>query len=81
MFVMQRISTTALTEIVGRLPEIMRIGGAYYMFISRPSLMNVLYAVYEKMAENLDDESYYGTALYFVLRGILKMHSVQMEDE
>ena len=81
VFVMQKIATPALNKILGRLSEIMGVGGAYDMFISRPAFLSVLYAAYFRLAGQPEDQMAYYQSLYFVLRGIMRMRSLEDEEE
>lgn len=81
MAVVSRICTPTMSAIIEKLQKLMRVGGAYYMFISRPALMNVIYAVYGTLIEHVNDEYYCQAAVYFILRGIMKMNSEPVRDD
>ena len=74
------IFTERIHEIIGKIDVIRRVGGAYAMLISNPCFKSAIYAVYERLVDNFDDEELYCQSAYFLVRAVMRMHSVEIED-
>ena len=57
------------------------IGGAYFMILSAPYMINTIYCVFERMLDDSDDEGMWFAEVYFVIRGAMKMHSEELPTE
>ena len=57
------------------------IGGAYFMILSAPYMINTIYCVFERMLDDSDDEDMWFAEVYFVIRGAMKMHSEELPTE
>ena len=51
------------------------------MLIARPLLVNVVYSVYGVIADNFSDEDLLIQCCYFLLRGIMKVGSNDLNEE
>ena len=51
------------------------------MLVAAPGFRNVIYAVFERMLIDSDDENMWFTCLYFLIRGAMNMHSDKIEDK
>lgn len=67
-------------EIIGKIDEIRRVGGAYALLISNPCLKSAIYAVYERLVDNFDDEELYCQSAYFLVRAVMRMNSNEIQD-
>ena len=67
-------------EIIGRIDVIRRVGGAYAMLISNPCFNSAIYAVYERLVDNFDDEELYCHSAYFLVRAVMHMRSDEIQD-
>ncbi len=67
-------------EIIGKLDEVRRVGGAYALLISNPCLKSTIYAVYERLVDNFEDEILYCQSAYFLVRAVMRMHSEKVEN-
>lgn len=72
--------TDEVNELVEEIADMRRVGGAYWLIMARPSFMSVIYAVYDRIVDQFDDEDLYIQSTYFLLRGILMIHSNEIED-
>lgn len=77
--VMQSIETEKIQEIKAKLARICRVGGAYFMLISNMGLNRVILDVYNVLVDRFDDLEIYEMSAYFMLRGIMHMHSDEIE--
>lgn len=75
------IFTERIHEIIGEIDVIRRVGGAYAMLISNPCFKSAIYAVYERLVDNFDDEELYCQSAYFLVRAVMRMHSDEVESE
>lgn len=64
--------------IIAELDVVRRVGGAYAMLIANPVLISGIYAVYDRLVDNFDDENLYLQSAYFLLRAVMKMHSDEL---
>lgn len=67
-------------EIIGKIDVIRRVGGAYAMLISNPCFKSAIYAVFERLVDNFDDEKLYSQSAYFLVRAVMRMHSDETQD-
>ena len=67
-------------EIIRELDVIRRVGGAYAMLISNPCFKSAIYAVYERLVDNFDDEKLYCQSAYFLVRAVMRMHSDKTQE-
>ena len=73
--------TERLDSLVAEMAGYTRVGGAWYMLVAAPGFRNVIYAVFERMLIDSDDENMWFTCLYFLIRGAMNMHSDKIEDK
>lgn len=69
-----------LHEIIGEIDVVRRVGGAYAMLISNPCFYSAIYAVYERLVDNFDDEKLYYHSVYLLVRAVMRMHSNEIKD-
>ena len=74
------IFTDRIHKIIGKIDVIRRVGGAYAMLISNPCFKSAIYAVYERLVDNFDDEELYCQSAYFLVRAVMRMHSDETQD-
>ncbi len=67
-------------EIIGKIDEIRRVGGAYALLISNPCLKSAIHAVYERLVDNFDDVELYCQSAYFLVRAVMRMNSNEIQD-
>ncbi|MBP3781783.1 MAG: hypothetical protein J6I68_00890 [Butyrivibrio sp.] len=67
--------TEKLNLLIAEMAEYTRVGGAWFMFIAAPGFRHVIYAIFERMLDDSDDEDMWFSCLYFLIRGAMKMHS------
>lgn len=79
--IMEEISTEKIDEIKQNIACLYGVGGTYWLLISNPCLISALYAVYESIVDNFDDEKYYSLSAYFLFRSIMRVKSEQLNDE
>lgn len=75
------IFTEKMYEIIGNIDVIRRVGGAYAMLISNPCFKSAIYAVYERLVDNFDDEELYCQSAYFLVRAVMRMHSDEIQED
>lgn len=73
------IASDNIHIIVYKIDETRRVGGAYAALIANPLLYSAIYAVYEKLVDNFDDDEFYWHSAYFLLRAIMKMRSEEID--
>ena len=63
-------------KIISDLTKIRRVGGAYAMLLSIPTLEDAIYSVYKAGVDqwNDNDDFYYLHGIYFLIRAIMHMH-------
>ncbi len=72
-----KYKTDRLSKIIDEeIPNTCRVGGAWWIILARPTIINTLDAVYEVMVDKFDDEELFISSCYFVLRVIMHSHSV-----
>ena len=74
------IFTERIHKIIGKINVIRRVGGAYAMLISNPCFKSAIYAVYERLVDNFDDEELYCQSAYFLVRAVMRMHSNEIQN-
>lgn len=67
--------TEKLNLLIAEMAGYTRVGGAWFMLIAAPGFRQVIYAVFERMLDDSDDEDMWFSCLYFLIRGAMKMHS------
>jgi len=75
------ICNERIHEIIGEIDVVRRVGGAYAMLVSNPCLKSAIYAVYDRLVDNFDDEELYCQSAYFLARAIMRMHSNELESD
>ncbi len=75
------IKTDRMSELIGELDQVRRVGGAWAMLIANPCLISAIYAVYDRIVDSFDDEDLYLHSAYFLMRAVMKMHSYEYSDE
>lgn len=58
-----------------------RVGGAYWMLLSRPGLVSAIFAVFDRIIDNFDNDELYIQSIYFLFRAILKVRSEEIDKE
>lgn len=79
--VWDEICSERMNEIIAKIDIVRRVGGAYAMLISNPCLKSAIYAVYDRLVDNFDDENLYAQSVYFLVRAIMRMHSDEVENK
>lgn len=72
------IRTDRLSELIGELDRVRRVGGAWAMLIANPGLICAIYEVYDRIVDSFDDKLYFHCA-YHLMKNVMKMHSDEME--
>lgn len=72
------ICNEKIYEIIREMNAVRRVGGAYAMLISNPCFKSAMYAVYDKIVDNFDDEELYYESAYFLVRAVMRMHCREM---
>lgn len=70
-----------ISEIIGEIDEVRRVGGAWALFLANPMLISAIYAVYERLVDNFDDGDLYCQSGFFLLRAIMKMHARELDED
>ena len=70
--------TEKLNLLIAEMAGYTRVGGAWFMLIAAPGFRTVIYAVFERMLDDSDDENMWFSCLYFLIRGAMKMNSDDM---
>ena len=81
---LRQISTKKLDELVEEIAEFRKVGGAYWIIMSKPFLLQALYAVYEVIVDHFDDteeRNWYDTSAMFIMRAIMRVRSVNIVNE
>ena len=73
--------TPKTEDIICMLGVITRVGGAYYMILSRPGFISGIYSVFKAIIDKFDDVELYFTALYMLIRVAMHMHCNEIDDE
>ena len=73
--------TQITDDIICRLGEITRVGGAYYMILSRPTFISGINSVFNAIIDKFDDVELYFTALYMLIRVAMHMHCEEIDDD
>ncbi len=78
--VWNEVSNIKIAELMARIQELRRVGGAYAMFVSGPVFISALYSVYEAIVDRFDDAEWYWASGFLLFRAILQMHSESIEE-
>lgn len=70
--------TDKLSDYVADLAGYTRVDGAWYMLLAAPCIKDVIYAVFDKMLDDPDDEGMWIWCLHFLIRGAMKMHGQEI---
>lgn len=62
-------------DLLIKIQECKRVGGAYAMLLALPKLKSAIYAVYEKIVEDFEDKTLQNIAGFFLVRAIMYMNS------
>ena len=73
--------TPKTEDIICMLGVITRVGGAYYMLLSRPGFIGGIYSVFKAIIDKSDDAELYFTALYMLIRVAMHMHCNEIDDD
>jgi len=65
-----------MKDLIGLAAECMRVGGAYYTFLSGPFITSAIFSAYAVIVNQGENEDLYITCAFFLIRAILKMHSI-----
>ena len=76
----QELITDEVNELVEEIAKMRRVRGTYWLLMARPAFMSVIYAIYDRIVDQFDDEDLFIHSTFFLLRGILKMHSNEIEE-
>lgn len=68
-------TTEKLNLLIAEMAGYTRVGGAWYAMVAAPGFRNVIYAIFEKMLDDSDDEDVWFSCLYFLICGAMRMHS------
>lgn len=74
-FIVAKLKTERMSEIILEIDRIQRVGGAYAMVIAHPLLYSAIFGVYEQIVDRFDDVNFYEVCGFFLVRAILKIHS------
>lgn len=75
------ICNERMNEIIVKIDVVRRVFGAYAMLISNPCLKSAIYAVYDRLVDNFDDEELYCQSAHFLVRAVMRMHSDGVESD
>lgn len=75
----EKILNENLKNLISKAASTVRVGGAYFLFLARPIISSAIYAVFEKLVDDLDNEEIQFCGGYFLLRAILKMRGDVVE--
>ena len=75
-----RICNKRIMELIVKVETFRRVGGAYAMFLTRPTFMSAMYAVYDVVVDKFNEEDIYWAGGFFLFRAILMMHSKEIEE-
>jgi len=73
-----KIATDEIRKLIAELDAVRRVGGAWAMLISNPALISAIYAVYERLVDQFEDEELYAESCFFLLRAVMRMHSEEV---
>lgn len=76
IIMMHSIFTDRMQNLFEQAADCMRVGGAYYMLLSEPLMTSAVFSAFNVLVDNGNDEEYYVSCVYFLLRSILKMHCI-----
>ena len=68
-------------DIVDRLCKVTRVGGAYFMIMSKPGFIQGINSVYEFIIDEFDDARMYFSAIFMLIRVAMHMHSDEVKDD
>ena len=74
-------ATPHLEELVTKVASLTRVGGAYYMFLSRPVFVSAIYSVFDMILGKFDEQDMWASSLIFLVRAALYMHSKELPKE
>lgn len=77
----ESIQNDRLKELANEAAETMRVGGAYWMLVARPELSTTIFVSMYGMIDCFDDEAMYNNTAYLLLRAILSLHKMPMDQE
>ena len=82
--VVNQMSTEKLNGLVAEIAEFRRVGGAYWMIMSKPYFLQALYAVYEVIVDRFDEteeRNWYDTSAMFLMRAIMRVRSEEIDEK
>lgn len=82
--VMNQISTEKLEELVSKIADLRRVGGAYWMLMSHPHLKHALVNVYDVIVDCFDvveECSWYDISAFFLMRAIMRVRSEEIDEK
>lgn len=75
----EKIKTDRLTMLLWEADNIRRVGGVYAAFISNPLFQSAVYAVFERIVDDFDNDELWLCCLFFLVRAVMKMRSENIE--
>ncbi|NEX00444.1 hypothetical protein SAMN04487829_0011 [Pseudobutyrivibrio sp. NOR37] len=81
VLIYESIQNDNLKKLTIEAAEVMRVGGAYWMFVVRPSLSTSLFFALNEMIHCFDDEDMHNRIAYFLVGSILSMQRVPIDQE
>ena len=82
--VVRQISTKKLDELVAEIAEFRRVGGAYWMLMSKPYFQQTLYAIYDVIVDRFEEKeerNWYDISAFFLMRAIMCVRSEEIDNE
>ncbi len=82
--VVNQMSTEKLNGLVAEIAEFRRVGGAYWMLMSKPYFQQTLYAIYEVIVDRFDEteeRNWYDTSAMFLMRAIMRVRSEEIDEK
>ena len=75
-----KLSNLRLKELISEADELCRVGGSYAFLVANPVLISTICAIYDRLVDNFDDLEIYIRSLYFLTRGLMKMHGDEVNE-
>ena len=76
-----QITTEKLSNLIGEIDEVRRVGGAYALILPNPVLISAIYSVFKLIVDDFDNEKKYISCSFFLMRAIMKVNSDTVEAE
>lgn len=74
LFIWESMETDKMKIIIKEIDKVARVGGAWALIVGNPGLRAIAYGVYDKLADDFNNEEWYWLCGFYLTQAIMRMY-------